>query len=871
MRADRLEFEVAVSFFEIYKDMVVDLLSERRRRVTMTREDADGPVRLGLEKQVCETESDAYQVLFQGDSNRHLEHFPWNPETSRGHVFYVIHLAHLPTDQEATVSFIDLAAVISTKNRATLSIEHSLTSLKAVISAINQNDSPPFDESILTQLLQPLLQPLPELETPHMSLITPIRYDGTTSNESLEWLEFATQFRNALRRLRGEPVHNEPFAKSVPQQPNKPMHHMRPERAEIGSTTSQQTTNTGQSPSDQEDYARGAAGRRGSLNTPQSSPPALRSLGGSLSEQNLATFNTPRTAGQVLRASIGHDQAAGRQKSIPALKLNQLGNQGGSLNLPQRLSNQTQPRGKSESPAMQSLNSTSYSTVVPDVELDSLLPRSKPVPTSSSLASSDAAVQSTRLLGTQYCVPPGGDMSNGTAEQPEAEPVVTDAKSSPPTWKSGAPSSRNSSTQQLHSGRSMADASGQSSPPGAAPSQPPRSPWDGVVTQLPRRIPRSPQPASSQTGKLPAEKVPQQALAGGGLPAWSLVRRTRSASRSSSPQPPPRSSPWSPQPLRRSLSPSQRVNEQRTHSRQASEQSVPQWPTGTASNSARSNAYASSNGDRMLSSTGGASAGSAASSVAANSRLSFEATVGGKMFSSSKPFDTTPTAKHICWPPDRSISPQPEPRLLQPPSSPMPGAVALPASACNLSFGAPPVSHSTVHSRDSSLDGTARLGSPGPPRPFGGNTPGGQTFSRGKTPDMVPRPGPPRSPSPDRRLPKPPSSPQPGLRTPVWTNRPLPAPPGPPRSMSPQTRQQGPCVPGVAFPNGAAHVDAPKAMLVPARYPSPLPNGRATMNCLTPQGYSFRALQANAGLSFAFPDASRPMALRHTIHSGRVK
>merc|ERR1719326_1585291 len=50
-RADRDDFEVAVSFYEIYKDGVVDLLSERRRRVPVLTMEGQGPVLEGLTRQ----------------------------------------------------------------------------------------------------------------------------------------------------------------------------------------------------------------------------------------------------------------------------------------------------------------------------------------------------------------------------------------------------------------------------------------------------------------------------------------------------------------------------------------------------------------------------------------------------------------------------------------------------------------------------------------------------------------------------------------------------------------------------------------------------------------------------------------------------
>lgn len=203
-RADRDEFQVAISFYEVYKDAVVDLLSERRRRVTMQKT-ADGPVLLGLLRQSASTESDAYHLLFQGDSNRHFDRFPQNAETSRGHVFFELHVTHVPTDREAVLSFIDLAAVISTRNHATTAIERSLEAFKAVVSAMQAGPEPPFDVSslfdvsLLTQLMQPVLLPNDAAARPDITIISPLRLaEGEEEDESRKFLELAQQLHDAL-------------------------------------------------------------------------------------------------------------------------------------------------------------------------------------------------------------------------------------------------------------------------------------------------------------------------------------------------------------------------------------------------------------------------------------------------------------------------------------------------------------------------------------------------------------------------------------------------------------------------------------------------------------------------------------------------
>ena len=50
------------------------------------------------------SESDAYHLLFQGDSNRHFERLPANAETSRGHTFFNVSIEHLREGWQRTLS-----------------------------------------------------------------------------------------------------------------------------------------------------------------------------------------------------------------------------------------------------------------------------------------------------------------------------------------------------------------------------------------------------------------------------------------------------------------------------------------------------------------------------------------------------------------------------------------------------------------------------------------------------------------------------------------------------------------------------------------------------------------------------------------------
>ncbi|CAE8653922.1 unnamed protein product, partial [Polarella glacialis] len=205
-RPDREDLEISASFYELYKDSVIDLLSSRRRKVPV-KQGESGPTLVGLLRQVVATESDAYRLLFQGDSNRHFERFPQNSETSRGHVFYLLHINHAITGNRTSLAFVDLAAPIGARNSANTAIAESLDALKAALLAMRDGREPSFESSILPQLLEPWLCPAKGQPQAHVALINPVRYSMDNHQETHEWLAF---IRLAQEAHSGQPLVHSP-------------------------------------------------------------------------------------------------------------------------------------------------------------------------------------------------------------------------------------------------------------------------------------------------------------------------------------------------------------------------------------------------------------------------------------------------------------------------------------------------------------------------------------------------------------------------------------------------------------------------------------------------------------------------------------
>lgn len=218
-RPDAVDFQVSISFYEIYKDSVVDLLTPPGRRVpwpvdgaaaeggadglscahssAAAGEGACAVVPPGLERCPAETESDAYQLLFHGDSHRHFDMLLRNAETSLGHVFFVVYLKHTPTAREAALTFVDLAAEIGIRSHAAMSISWSLNALRAAVAAMRDGRTPPFGASLLTRLMRPFLQVGP-LSPPCLAFLHPVHLTEATLEEQREWLSFAAHIREAM-------------------------------------------------------------------------------------------------------------------------------------------------------------------------------------------------------------------------------------------------------------------------------------------------------------------------------------------------------------------------------------------------------------------------------------------------------------------------------------------------------------------------------------------------------------------------------------------------------------------------------------------------------------------------------------------------
>ncbi|XP_057314195.1 kinesin-like protein KIF9 [Hydractinia symbiolongicarpus] len=169
------DITVRISYLEIYKEEMFDLLAtlhpERALQELVIVEDEEGGTYVkGLACHIAQTEEDALNFLFEGESNRIISQHQLNKASSRSHCIFTIYIeSHSKTDSEtkyttSKINLVDLAG--SERLGKTLStgetqaeamyINKSLTFLEQAIIALEdrRRQHVPYRQSKLTHVLK---------------------------------------------------------------------------------------------------------------------------------------------------------------------------------------------------------------------------------------------------------------------------------------------------------------------------------------------------------------------------------------------------------------------------------------------------------------------------------------------------------------------------------------------------------------------------------------------------------------------------------------------------------------------------------------------------------------------------------------------
>ena len=175
----KVEFEskVSISYLEIYNEIIFDLLSplpasEQKGEINF-QEDAKGNVIVkGLTKHSVANEEEAFNLLFEGESNRTVSEHQLNKGSTRSHCIFTISIemkSKVESSEKVLTSklnFVDLAGSERVKETGSMGlalkeaayINKSLTFLEQVVVALTdktkRKEYVPYRQSKLTHILK---------------------------------------------------------------------------------------------------------------------------------------------------------------------------------------------------------------------------------------------------------------------------------------------------------------------------------------------------------------------------------------------------------------------------------------------------------------------------------------------------------------------------------------------------------------------------------------------------------------------------------------------------------------------------------------------------------------------------------------------
>ena len=165
--SETIEFSVKVSMVEIYMEKIRDLIDPKKDYLRIHEEKGKGVYMQGVEEVYISSETEVYDLMKLGNSNRSIASTNMNAESSRSHSLFILTVTQNNTaDLSCKVGrlyLVDLAgsekisktgAEGQTLEEAKM-INKSLTTLGKVITALTDKKAKhiPYRESKLTRIL----------------------------------------------------------------------------------------------------------------------------------------------------------------------------------------------------------------------------------------------------------------------------------------------------------------------------------------------------------------------------------------------------------------------------------------------------------------------------------------------------------------------------------------------------------------------------------------------------------------------------------------------------------------------------------------------------------------------------------------------
>ena len=209
--------KVSLSYLEIYNETVFDLLAptQNEKNDITFQEDTRGNVIIkGLTQQVVNNEEEAFNVVFEGESNRTIAVHELNKESTRSHCVFTINLemkSKVDSSEKVLTSklnFVDLAGSERVNKTGSSGvalkeatyINKSLTFLEQVVVALTdktkRKEYVPYRQSKLTHILKDSIGG--NCKTTMIATIWP---EENFILETLSTLNFAKRMKNVVNEL----------------------------------------------------------------------------------------------------------------------------------------------------------------------------------------------------------------------------------------------------------------------------------------------------------------------------------------------------------------------------------------------------------------------------------------------------------------------------------------------------------------------------------------------------------------------------------------------------------------------------------------------------------------------------------------------
>jgi hypothetical protein len=187
------DFEVKISYIEIYNEKVYDLLDEKSAESIYTK----GSKFAGSTKVPIQSSDDAKDILAKGNKNRHVRSTIINATSSRSHAMFSIFLQMRTANSEigSVLHLVDLAGSEGLRNtghkgiaqQEGIHINQGLLAVGKVIQALSSGKKlVPYRDSVLTTVLQDCLN-----TDSFLSLIANISPARKDRSETLSTIRFA--------------------------------------------------------------------------------------------------------------------------------------------------------------------------------------------------------------------------------------------------------------------------------------------------------------------------------------------------------------------------------------------------------------------------------------------------------------------------------------------------------------------------------------------------------------------------------------------------------------------------------------------------------------------------------------------------------